>query len=64
MVQEENIAVLWATHLIDEVFDEDSVIILHQGRVHADGSVAQVIAESGAENIAAAFDQIVGKVTL
>ena len=60
MAREQNIAILWSTHLIDEIFDEDSVIVLHQGRVCADGSVAQVIAQTGAENIAAAFERIVG----
>jgi ABC-2 type transport system ATP-binding protein len=61
LVQEENIAVLWATHLIDEVFDEDSVIILHQGRVCVDGSAEQIMAETGTDNIATAFEQITGK---
>ncbi len=61
LVQEENIAVLWATHLIDEVFDEDSVIVLHQGRVCVDGSAVQIMAETGTENIATAFEQITAK---
>lgn len=60
MAQEQNIAILWATHLIDEVFEEDSVIVLHQGRVCADDSVARVTAQAGAANIAAAFDRITG----
>lgn len=59
MAGEQNMAILWSTHLIDEIFDEDSVIILHQGRVCADGSVAQVTASVGAENIAEAFNRIV-----
>ena len=28
MSREQNIAVLWATHLIDEIYDDDQVIIL------------------------------------
>lgn len=59
---EDHIAVLWATHLIDEIFDEDSIIVLHQGRVCADGPVSEVVAKNGAENIADAFDRIAGKV--
>lgn len=35
LVSDEEIGVLWATHLIDEVLTEDSVIILHEGRVMA-----------------------------
>ncbi len=37
LCQREDIAVLWATHLIDEVRDGDRVIILHEGRVLAFG---------------------------
>ena len=63
LAHEDNIAVLWATHLIDEIFADDSVIILHQGQVCADGSVSEVNAKSGAKNIAAAFDQHTRKAT-
>ena len=31
------VTVLWATHLTDEVLDPDQVILLHRGRVLADG---------------------------
>jgi len=64
MSREQNVAVLWSTHLIDEIYDDDQVIILDQGKICADGSVPKVIAESGAENIADAFDKIVKKVIL
>ena len=60
MATEQGIAILWSTHLIDEVFDQDSVIILHQGRICADGGVTEVTAAVGAENIADAFNKIVG----
>lgn len=32
-----NLTVLWATHLTDEIKDEDQLIILHGGQVLADG---------------------------
>jgi ABC-2 type transport system ATP-binding protein len=64
MAREQNIAVLWSTHLIDEIYDDDNVIILHQGKICADDSVPNVIAETGAESIADAFDKIVEKVTV
>ena len=64
MAREQNIAVLWATHLIDEIYEDDKVIILHQGKICADGSVPEVIAETGTVNIADAFDKIVGKITV
>jgi ABC-2 type transport system ATP-binding protein len=34
--------VLWATHLTDEVADSDQVILLHRGRVLADGSCGEL----------------------
>ncbi len=58
---QDGIAVLWATHLIDEVNDGDSVIVLHQGRVRADGPHAEVIAHSGASDLAGAFDVLTGR---
>jgi ABC-2 type transport system ATP-binding protein len=64
MAREQNIAVLWSTHLIDEIYHDDKVIILHQGKICADGTVPEVIAGTGTENIADAFDKIVEKVTV
>lgn len=64
MAREQNIAVLWSTHLIDEIHDDDKVIILNQGKICADGTVPEVITETGAETIADAFDKIVEKVTV
>ncbi len=57
----EDIAVLWATHLIDEVGDGDRVIILHEGRVLAFGSVDEVIRSAGATTITEAFINLTGK---
>jgi ABC-2 type transport system ATP-binding protein len=53
-------AVLWATHLIDEVFDTDSVVVLDRGRIRAHGSVAAVNAKTGAPSIGAAFEALTG----
>lgn len=53
------IAVLWATHLIDEVEKNDSVIILSHGSVLADGSANQVVAKSGANSISSAFEKLI-----
>jgi ABC-2 type transport system ATP-binding protein len=32
-----NLGVLWATHLIDEADDDSKIIVLHQGKILADG---------------------------
>lgn len=37
LCSERGVTVLWATHLTDEVGDGDQVILLHRGRVLADG---------------------------
>lgn len=58
LIADEGTGVLWATHLIDEVADGDQVIVLHQGRVLADGPVARVIAASGAQNMRDAFTRL------
>ena len=55
LVDERGVAVLWATHLLDEVVPEDEVVVLHRGRVLAAGNVADVIASAGATNMRDAF---------
>jgi ABC-2 type transport system ATP-binding protein len=52
------VAVLWATHLVDEVADGDDVVILHEGRVLAHGPVGRIVHEAGAADIRVAFTQM------
>jgi ABC-2 type transport system ATP-binding protein len=49
---------LWATHLIDEVADDDDVIVLHHGRVLAHGPVTRVLKDTEAQDIHAAFTRL------
>jgi ABC-2 type transport system ATP-binding protein len=49
------VAVLWATHLVDEVRPTDPVVILHRGEVRARGLAADVVAGAGASDLASAF---------
>ena len=49
---------IWATHLIDEVQNGDSVIVLHEGRIRADGEASEVVSRAGVEDIGAAFDEL------
>jgi ABC-2 type transport system ATP-binding protein len=56
----ENIGVLWATHLIDEVGPDDKVVVLHHGRVRAHGSVAEILATTGQDTMRAAFANLTG----
>jgi ABC-2 type transport system ATP-binding protein len=55
LVSEQGVGVLWATHLIDEVATGDGVVVLHHGRVLAQGSVADVLEATGKDGIRAAF---------
>ena len=57
---ERSVAVLWATHLCDEVSDADRVIVLHHGKVRADATPAQLIARSGKATIEQAFLAMTG----
>ena len=60
LIAEEGIGVLWATHLIDEVADNDQIVVLHQGRVLADGVASKVVADSGTKSVREAFTQLTG----
>jgi ABC-2 type transport system ATP-binding protein len=55
LCSDQSIAVLWATHLIDEVYESDRLIVLHKGKIRARGSVPQVLETVAADNIGAAF---------
>ena len=50
MRAERAVAVLWATHLCDEVPDADRVIVLHRGKVLADTTPAKFVAASRERN--------------
>jgi ABC-2 type transport system ATP-binding protein len=57
---ERSVAVLWATHLCDEVPNADRVIILHHGKVLADTTPASLVAKAGATTIEQAFLAMTG----
>jgi ABC-2 type transport system ATP-binding protein len=59
LVAQENIGVLWTTHLIDEVDDGDDLIILHCGRVLAKGIAGDLVAAADAANVGSAFERII-----
>lgn len=53
---DKGVGVLWATHLIDEILETDQVVILHQGRVVANGPATQY----ADENLEIAFNRLTG----
>jgi ABC-2 type transport system ATP-binding protein len=60
MRRERSVAILWATHLCDEVPDADRVIVLHRGKVLSDTTPTQLIASAGAATIEEAFLAMTG----
>jgi ABC-2 type transport system ATP-binding protein len=58
----QGVAVLWATHLLDEIEPGDHVVVLHKGRVLAAGEMSQIIAAAGATDLRAAFRTLTGAV--
>ena len=54
------LTVLWATHLIEEVREDDPVILLHQGQVILHDSAACMLARSGESTLTRAFHALTG----
>jgi ABC-2 type transport system ATP-binding protein len=60
LVEKEGLGVLWATHLFDEVRPSDYVVVLHKGRVLFTGTVPDLLAKTGTQNVSDAFRTITG----
>ena len=61
LCQERDVGVLWATHLVDEAERADRVIVLHEGNILTMGTPAEIVATSGADNLANAFLGLTGR---
>jgi ABC-2 type transport system ATP-binding protein len=55
----DGLTVLWATHLVDEVRDDDRLVVLHQGRIAADGIAGEIAAGHG--GLPGAFAALTGQ---
>jgi ABC-2 type transport system ATP-binding protein len=64
LVTEQGIGVLWATHLFDEIMPGDDLVVLHQGKVLAQGPMSRVVAEAGAQDVNTAFMRLTGAQTM
>jgi ABC-2 type transport system ATP-binding protein len=53
------VAVLWATHLIDEIRDKDDLIILDRGRVVACGGAQDIVRRTASQSLGEAFDKLI-----
>ena len=55
LCREEGLAVLWATHLIDEALPGSRVVVMHHGKILSSGPLEQVIADANVDDIREAF---------
>ncbi len=60
LCKKNKLAVLWATHLIDEIDRGEKVIIINQGKILINGNSDYVIKKAKAKNIKDAFNKLVG----
>ncbi|MDF3931963.1 ABC transporter ATP-binding protein [Pseudomonas citronellolis] len=49
LCRDEGLAVLWTTHLLDEVRGDDQLLVLDRGRLVAQGEAAQISAAEGGD---------------
>ena len=59
-LRQPGLAVLWATHLIEEVPEAARVVMLAEGRVRAEGTVPEVLAQAAAADLPDAFARLTG----
>lgn len=57
LTAEGGVGILWATHLVDEIWPDDQVVVLHKGKVLADRTAAEV---AGGEDLSDAFLAMTG----
>jgi ABC-2 type transport system ATP-binding protein len=60
LARRDNIGVLWATHLFDEVQPDDDLLVISRGKIVARGVAKDVVAETGAEDLGGAFTLLIG----
>jgi ABC-2 type transport system ATP-binding protein len=60
LARADGVAVLWATHLVDEVAGDDRIMVLHRGAIAAVGARAEVLRAAGADDVAGAFARLTG----
>jgi len=55
LCRDRGVAVLWATHLVDEAEGAQRIVVLHRGRVLAEGDAAALTRAGGASSLSEAF---------
>jgi ABC-2 type transport system ATP-binding protein len=60
IVQTQDMSILWATHLVDEVAEADRIVLLMRGKVTCEGTPDALIAQSGAKDLTGAYVALTG----
>ena len=60
LVGEGGLSVLWATHLMDEIETDDTVVVLHQGKVIETGSPGEIASRQKTATLKDAFNALTG----
>lgn len=60
LCEEDGLTVLWATHLIEEIQQQDRVLILHHGQLLADGRGLELCSARGMASLADTFESLTG----
>ena len=58
LARTEGVAVLWATHLVDEVGDADRIVILDHGQILADDKPSALMEATSAVDLVDVYDRI------
>lgn len=61
LCREQGLAVLWATHLMDEAEADDTIVVLHQGRLRAAGTIRSLCAATGTATLPDAFASLTSR---
>lgn len=61
LARTEGVAVLWATHLVDEVGDADRIVILDRGQILADDTPSELLRTTGGEDLTDVYEAILSR---
>ena len=62
LVREDGLSVLWATHLIEELDQDDLVVILHEGKVLASDTCRELVESQGSDSLKSVFEALTGRI--
>ena len=60
LASDQQVAVLWATHLVDEVVDADEIVMLNKGKVAAAGEPEALARQAGKTDLSDAYEALIG----